>query len=89
MNDIGKIKIFLNLQIEHFSIGVMVYQLAYTKKILKQFYMDKSHPLSSPMFVCSLDVKNDPFHPYENGEELKYPILVLLMHLCILLTVLG
>ena len=32
--------------------------------------MDKAHPLSSPMVVCSLDVKNDPFRPYEKGEEL-------------------
>ena len=32
--------------------------------------MDKAHPLSSPMIVCSLDVKKDPFRPCENGEEL-------------------
>ena len=32
--------------------------------------MDKTHPLSSPMIIRSLDVKNDPFRPYENGEEL-------------------
>ena len=51
----------------------MVHQLEYTKKILKRFYMDKAHPLSSPMVVHSLDVKNDPFHPGENGEELLGP----------------
>ena len=32
--------------------------------------MDKAHPLSYPMVVRSLDVKNDPFRPCENGEEL-------------------
>ena len=32
--------------------------------------MDKAHPLSSPMVVSSLDVKNDPFCPREKGEEL-------------------
>ena len=32
--------------------------------------MDKTHPLSSPMVVHSLDVKNDSFHPCEKGEEL-------------------
>ena len=32
--------------------------------------MDKTHPLSSPMIVCSLDVKNDPFRHCEKGEEL-------------------
>ena len=32
--------------------------------------MDKVHYLSSPMVVQSLDVKNDPFRPYEKNEEL-------------------
>ena len=32
--------------------------------------MDKTHPLSSPMVVRSLDVKKDPFRPCEKGEEL-------------------
>ena len=35
--------------------------------------MDKAHPLSSPMVVRSLDVKNDPFRPCEKGEELLGP----------------
>ena len=35
--------------------------------------MDKAHPLSSPMIVRSLDVKNDSFRPCENGEELLGP----------------
>ena len=35
--------------------------------------MDKEHPLSSPMFVCSLEVKNDSFHPREKGEKLLSP----------------
>ena len=51
----------------------MFYQSAYTKKILKRFYLDKVHPLSSPMVVCSLDVKNDPFRHCEKGEELLSP----------------
>ena len=52
--------------------------------------MDKTHPLSSPMVVRSLNVKKDPFHHCKKGEELlvlKYHILVLLVHLCILLIV--
>ena len=32
--------------------------------------MEKSHPLSSQIVVCSLDVKNDQFRPYKKGEEL-------------------
>ena len=91
MKDLGKTKFCLGLQIEDFPIGVLVHQSAYTKKILKRFYMDKVHPLSSPMIVCSLDVKNDPFvlvKMVKNYLVLKYHILVSLVHLCILLTVL-
>ena len=70
MKDLGKIKFCLGLQIEHFPSGVLVLQWAYTKKILKCFYIDKAHPLSSPTLICSLKVKNDPFRPCENDEEL-------------------
>ena len=35
--------------------------------------MDKAHPLSSPMVVISVDVKNDSFRPCEKGEELLGP----------------
>ena len=35
--------------------------------------MDKAHPLSSPMVVQSLDVKNDSFRPCEKDEELFGP----------------
>ncbi|KAM6594225.1 hypothetical protein CsatA_001928 [Cannabis sativa] len=45
----------------------------YTEKILRRFYMDKSHPLSSPMVVRSLDVEKDPFRPREEHEELLGP----------------
>ena len=68
MKDLEKTKFYLNLQIEHFSTRVFVHQSTYTKKILKSFYMDKAHPLSLTMIVRSLDVKNDPFRFYGNGE---------------------
>ena len=35
--------------------------------------MDKTHPLSSPMVVRSLDVKKDPFRHCEKYEELLCP----------------
>ena len=73
MKDLKKKKFCLGLQIEHLPTGVLVHQSAYTKKILKHFYMDKAHPLSFPMIVCSLDVKKDPFHPCVKGEELHGP----------------
>ena len=70
MKDLGKTKFCLGLQIEHFPYGVLVHQFTYNKKILKCFYMGKAHPLSSAMVVCSLDVKKEPFHHCEKGEEL-------------------
>ena len=73
MKDLGKTKFCLSLQIEHFPIGVLVHQSAYTKKILKRFYMDKAHPLSLSMIVRSLDMKNDLFRHCENSEELLGP----------------
>ena len=73
MKDLEKTKFCIGLQIEHFLNGVLVHQSTYIKKILKRFNMDKAHPLSSPMVVRSLDVKNDPFRPCEKGEELLGP----------------
>ena len=43
------------------------------KDISKLFYMDKTHPLSSPMVVWSLDVKKDLFWSCEKGEKLLGP----------------
>ena len=59
MKDLSKTKFCLGLQIEH--NGILVHQLMYTLKVLKQFYMDKAHPLSTPMVGRSLDLKKDPF----------------------------
>ena len=73
MKDLGKTKFCIGLQIEHFPNGVLVHQSTYIKKILKRFNMDKAHPLSSPMVVRSLDVKNDPFRPCEKSEKLLGP----------------
>ena len=70
MKDLGKTNFCLGLQIEHFPTGILVHQSAYTKKILKRFYLNEAHPLTSRMVVRSLDVKNDPFRPCEKGEEL-------------------
>ncbi|XP_059654292.1 secreted RxLR effector protein 161-like [Cornus florida] len=69
MQDLGRTKFCLGLQIEHLPSGILVYQSTYTEKVLKRFYMDKAHPLSSPMIVRLLDVKKDHFRPLEEGEE--------------------
>ena len=73
MKDLGKTKFCLGLQIEHLSNGVLIHQSTYTERILKRFYMDKAHPLSSPMIVRSLDVKKDPYRPIEDCEDLLGP----------------
>ena len=73
MKDLGKTKFCLALQIEHFPNEVLVHQSTYIKKVLKCFYMDKVHPLSSTMVVRSLDVKNDLFRLCEKDEELLGP----------------
>ena len=70
MKDLGKTKFCLGLQIEHLEDGVLLHQVTYTEKILKQIYMDKAHPLSTSMVVRSLDVTKDPFRPLECDSEI-------------------
>ena len=43
------------------------------EKVLKQFYMDKAHPLSTPMVGRLLDVKKDLFLPQEDNKETLGP----------------
>ena len=70
MKDIWKTRYCLGLQIEYCLNGVLIHQSSYTEKVLKCFYMDKSHPLSPLMVVRSLEVTKDPFRPKEENEEL-------------------
>ena len=70
MKDLGKTKLCLGLQIEHLTNGIFVHQSAYTEKVLKRFYMDGAHPLSTLMVVQSFDMNKDPFRPQEKNEEL-------------------
>jgi len=73
MKDLGKTKFCLGLQIEHLCNGILLHQGTYVDKVLKQFNMDKAHPLNTPMVVRSLDVKNDPFRPKEENEKVLGP----------------
>ncbi|XP_069146883.1 uncharacterized mitochondrial protein AtMg00810-like [Solanum lycopersicum] len=70
MKDVGRTKLCLGLQIEHLTKGIFIHQSAYTEKVLKRFFMDEAHPLSTPMVVRSLDVNKDPFRPQEKDEEI-------------------
>ena len=73
MEDLRKTRYCLSLQIEYCLNGVLIHQSSYTEKVLKRFYMDKSHLLRSPMVVRSLEVTKDPFRPKEENEELLGP----------------
>ena len=73
MKNLGKTRYCLDLQIKHCSNGILVHQSTYIEKVLKRFYMDKSHPIDSPMVVRSLEVNKDLFHPKEENEELFGP----------------
>ena len=70
MKDLRKTKFCLGFQIEHFPTRVLVHHSTYNMKILKLFYINKTHLLSSPMIVRSLDMKKDSFRHCEKGEEL-------------------
>ena len=73
MKDLGRTRFCLGLQIEHLKDGIFMHQSTSISKILKRFYMDKAHPLSTPMVVRSLETIKDPFSPKGNDEELLGP----------------
>jgi hypothetical protein len=44
MQDLGKTKFCLDLQIKHLQTCILVHQSAYAKKVLKKFNMNKAYP---------------------------------------------
>jgi hypothetical protein len=71
MKDLGKTKFCLDLQIEHFSNGILIHQSTYTEKVIKHFYIEKAYPLSTPIVFRSLDVKKkNHFHLQEDDKEI-------------------
>ena len=72
MKNLGKTK-YLGLQIEHLPKGIFVNQSTYLKKVWEIFYMDKSHPLSTPMVVRSLEVDKDSFRPKDDTKNILGP----------------
>nr|KYP65759.1 Copia protein [Cajanus cajan] len=73
MKDLERIKFYLGLQIEYLENEILVHQKAYITKVLKKFYMDKSHSFYTSMVVRSLDVNKDPFRLQEKDEEILAP----------------
>ena len=60
-------------RVEHKANGIIIHQSAYTKRVLKRFYMDKAYPLSTPMVVQLLEPHKDLFCPKEPDEEILSP----------------
>ena len=73
MEDLGKTKCCLGLQLEHRPLGILVHQSAYIQKILEKFNMDKSYPNKTMMVVHSLEIGKDPFRPWDIGEKVLGP----------------
>ena len=73
MKHLEKTRYCLSLQIKYCLNDVLIHQSSYTEKVLKRIYMDKSHLISSPMVVRSLEVTKDSFLPKEENEELLGP----------------
>ena len=53
VKDLGKIKLYLDLELGHKANGILVHQSAYIERVLKHFNMDKTYPLSTLMVVQS------------------------------------
>ena len=68
-----KSKFCLGLQIEHLPNEILIHQSKYTEKVMKHFYMNKTHPLSTPMVGQSFNVKKYHFQPQEDDEETLGP----------------
>ena len=73
VKDLGKTKLCLGLELEYKANEIIIHQSAYTKKVLKRFYMDKAYPLSTPMVVRLLEPHKDFFRPKKSNEEILGP----------------
>ena len=60
----GKTSFCLGLHIQHFLNDILLYQQAYTRKLLQHFQMDQAHALVPLMIGCSRNRSNDdPYQP--------------------------
>ena len=68
MKDLGKKNIVLACRSNIVQMVSLSINQRIQRKVLKRFYMDKSHPLSSSIVVLSLEVTKDPFRPKDENE---------------------
>ena len=73
MKDLGKIKIFLDLQIEHLLNEIFIHQSTYTEKILKRFYIGQITPIEHSNGGSITRCEKNIFRPWEDNEELVGP----------------
>lgn len=57
MIDFGKIRYCLGLKIEQCRDRILLYLENYTQNVLRRFIHHDVEPSSTPMVVCSLDIK--------------------------------
>jgi hypothetical protein len=69
MKDLAKTKFYLDLQLEHLPMGILIHQSAYVQKVLEKFDMDKAYPSKTPKVVRALEKDTNPFRPRQEGEE--------------------
>ena len=55
MKDLGNLKSFLGVQVQRDSSGIWIGQPGYAKKILRQFGMTESNPVSTPVDISQKD----------------------------------
>lgn len=70
------------MQSKHLFDGIHIHRSKHTKKVIKRFYVDKAHPLSTPTVAQLLDVKDDPFRSREDEEEQLSPEVPFLSAWC-------
>lgn len=73
MRDLGKPAYCLGIQFKHQQNGILIHQSTYTKKILKQFNMDKARLASTPMDMQTLDPSKDMFQKCRDQEPTLGP----------------
>lgn len=67
MKDLGKVSLFLGMQIERDSHRIRIHQKRYIDKLLERFNMSSSHGITTP-----LSIKNDLHEARDNDKILDY-----------------
>jgi hypothetical protein len=67
MKDLGKVSLFLGMQIERNSHQIRIHQTRYVDKLLERFNMSSSHGITTP-----LSIKNDLHEARDNDKVLDH-----------------